>query len=192
MPAIFETTNLRGIEMHNRLVRSATWEGLAKPDGSVTPSLLKIYEDLADGGVGLIVSSYLYVQIPGKQSLGQIGVYSDEMIPGLTEIAAVVHDHGGKIVGQIVHCGGQADRRLNGGHQPVAPSAVDTAFLTGGTGRRQAERARIDLEAIAAATPLKRIAVPDDVAGPVLFLLGKDAGFMTGQVLWVNGGAYMP
>lgn len=74
----------------------------------------------------------------------------------------------------------------------VAPSAVDTAFLSGGTGREPAARAPIDLDAMAAATPLKRIAVPDDVAGPILFLLGRDAGFMTGQVLWVNGGAYMP
>lgn len=74
----------------------------------------------------------------------------------------------------------------------VAPSAVDTAFLEGGTGRKKTERAAIDLQAMAAATPLKRLAEPDDVAGPILFLLGQDAAFMTGQVLWVNGGGYMP
>jgi NAD(P)-dependent dehydrogenase (short-subunit alcohol dehydrogenase family) len=34
--------------------------------------------------------------------------------------------------------------------------------------------------------------VPDDIAGPVLFLLGPGSGYMTGQTLWVNGGAYMP
>ncbi len=74
----------------------------------------------------------------------------------------------------------------------VGPSAVDTAFLSGGTGRGPGERAKIDLEAIAAATPLERIATPGDVTGPILFLLGSAAGFMTGQVLWVNGGSYMP
>ena len=41
-------------------------------------------------------------------------------------------------------------------------------------------------------TPLGRVAQPDDVAGPIRFLLGPDAGFMTGQILWVNGGGYMP
>jgi len=124
MAAIFETTHLAGIELGNRLVRSATWEGLADPEGRVTPPLIRIHEDLADGGVGLIISSYLYVDPVGKQSLGQIGVYSDEQIPGLSDLARVVHDRGGKIVGQIVHCGGQADRQQNGDHQPVAPSAV--------------------------------------------------------------------
>lgn len=74
----------------------------------------------------------------------------------------------------------------------VGPSAVDTAFLRGGEGRRQTQSAPIPLDAMAAATPLGRIATPNDVVGPILFLLGPDAGFMTGQVLWINGGAYMP
>jgi 2,4-dienoyl-CoA reductase-like NADH-dependent reductase (Old Yellow Enzyme family) len=48
------------------------------------------------------------------------------MIPGLAELARVVHERGGRIVGQIVHCGGQADRRQTGGLQPVAPSAIES------------------------------------------------------------------
>ena len=46
-------------------------------------------------------------------------------------------------------------------------------------------------EAIIAATPLGRIARPDDVAGPVLFLASPWSGFMTGQVLFVDGGLVM-
>lgn len=74
----------------------------------------------------------------------------------------------------------------------VGPSAIDTDFLSGGAGREKQVKAAINLEAAAAATPLKRLATPDDVAGPILFLLSDAARFMTGQVLWVNGGAYMP
>ncbi|MGG5818588.1 SDR family NAD(P)-dependent oxidoreductase [Falsiroseomonas sp. HW251] len=75
----------------------------------------------------------------------------------------------------------------------VGPGAVDTAFLRGGTGRSaEAEAPRLDLDAYAAMIPLKRIAVAEDVVGPTLFLLGPDSAYMTGQVLWVNGGAYMP
>lgn len=46
-------------------------------------------------------------------------------------------------------------------------------------------------ESITAATPLRRIARPEDVAGPVLFLASEWSGFMTGQVLYVDGGLVM-
>ena len=44
---------------------------------------------------------------------------------------------------------------------------------------------------IAAQTPLRRIATPEDVAGPVLFLASSWSGFMTGQTLFVDGGLVM-
>jgi NAD(P)-dependent dehydrogenase (short-subunit alcohol dehydrogenase family) len=75
----------------------------------------------------------------------------------------------------------------------VGPGAVDTAFLRGGTGRSDEDQPpRLDVNAYAAVIPLKRIAVAEDVVGPTLFLLGPDSAYMTGQVLWVNGGAYVP
>ena len=75
----------------------------------------------------------------------------------------------------------------------VGPGAVDTAFLRGGTGRSdEAQAPRLDINAYNAMIPLKRIAVATDVVGPTLFLLGPDSAYITGQVLWVNGGAFMP
>ena len=75
----------------------------------------------------------------------------------------------------------------------VAPSAVDTAFLRGGTGRSDENQAtHVDLDTYTKAIPLQRIAVPQDVAGPIMFLLSDAAAYMTGQVLWINGGSYMP
>ncbi len=75
----------------------------------------------------------------------------------------------------------------------VAPGAVDTAFLRGGTGRSdEAAPSTLDIAAYSAMIPLKRIAVPEDIVGPILFLLGPASRYMTGQCLWVNGGAYMP
>lgn len=75
----------------------------------------------------------------------------------------------------------------------VAPSAVDTAFLRGGTGRSdEQQEVRLDLEGYARAIPLRRIAEPEDVTGPILFLLSGASRYMTGQVLHVNGGTYMP
>ena len=46
-------------------------------------------------------------------------------------------------------------------------------------------------DAIAEATPLRRLARPEDVAGPVLFLASAHSAFMTGQVLFVDGGLVM-
>lgn len=46
-------------------------------------------------------------------------------------------------------------------------------------------------EALMAATPLRRLARPEDVAGPVVFLASPWSGFVTGQVLVVDGGLVM-
>lgn len=46
-------------------------------------------------------------------------------------------------------------------------------------------------ESLMAATPLRRLARPEDVAGPVLFLASPWSGFVTGQVLFVDGGMVM-
>ena len=46
-------------------------------------------------------------------------------------------------------------------------------------------------EMLIAQTPLKRVATPEDVTGPVLFLASDWSGFMTGQTLYVDGGLVM-
>lgn len=76
----------------------------------------------------------------------------------------------------------------------VAPAAVETAFLKGGTGRGGDDAngpARLDLDAYLKTVPLARLAQPDDVVGPILFLLSPAAAYVTGQTLHVNGGLWM-
>lgn len=46
-------------------------------------------------------------------------------------------------------------------------------------------------EQIAAQTPLRRVATPEDVTGPVMFLASDWSRFVTGQVLYVDGGLIM-
>ena len=124
MNRVFEATTINGLLLANRLVRSATWEGLGDPDGRVNEGVLEIYRRLADGGVGLIITGYLAVRSDGRQHATQLGVDRDDYVGGLAELAAAVHDRGGRVVGQIVHCGGQAVRAASGGQDPVAPSAL--------------------------------------------------------------------
>jgi 3-oxoacyl-[acyl-carrier protein] reductase len=74
----------------------------------------------------------------------------------------------------------------------VAPSAVDTAFLRGGTGRSdESQPTRFDTAAYGRSIPLGRIAQPEDIVGPILFFLSDAARYVTGQTLQVNGGAFM-
>lgn len=39
-------------------------------------------------------------------------------------------------------------------------------------------------------TPLRRVGVPADVAGPVIFLTTRAASFITGKTIWVDGGVF--
>lgn len=75
----------------------------------------------------------------------------------------------------------------------IAPSATDTEFLIGGTGRAATHGGgkHVDMNVVQA-TPMKRLGQPEDVVGPILFLLGPASRFMTGQVLWINGGGITP
>jgi len=72
----------------------------------------------------------------------------------------------------------------------VAPSAVDTDFHRGGTGRTAIEDSANDPNIFAKGVPMGRIATAEDVIGPILFLTGPNSQFITGQTLVVNGGTW--
>lgn len=114
MSALFESSAINGMQLANRFVRSATWEGMANDDGSVTPRLIETMTALAKGGVGLIISSHTYVGPEGLATPWQIGIYKDELIPGLQKMAGAVHASGGKIVMQLAHAGNFAMEKLTG------------------------------------------------------------------------------
>jgi 2,4-dienoyl-CoA reductase-like NADH-dependent reductase (Old Yellow Enzyme family) len=124
MAEIFEATGFGGIEIGNRLARSATWDGLADPEGFVTDPMVELYRVLADGGVGLIVTGYAFVSPEGRQWTNQLGAHRDDHVPGLGRLADSVHEGGGAVVAQIVHCGGQALPDSTFGLGPAAPSAI--------------------------------------------------------------------
>ena len=75
----------------------------------------------------------------------------------------------------------------------VAPGLVDTAFIRGGTGRSHEDQTpQVDVESYQQARPMKRVALAEDIVGPILFLAGPASRYMTGQILYINGGSFMP
>jgi len=49
MLILFETTKIKSMSLTNRFVRSATWEGMAKQDGSCHRKLIELIVRLAKG-----------------------------------------------------------------------------------------------------------------------------------------------
>ena len=131
MSKLFETTEIKGMQLANRFVRSATWEGMASEDGACTPRLIDLIARLAQGGVGLVITGHAYVRTDGQAVRWQLGVYKDQLIKGLREMTRSVHNHGSRIALQITHAGLFANPELTG-QQPMAPSRVEGFTQTAG------------------------------------------------------------
>lgn len=123
MRRIFDETKINGMILQNRLVRSATWEGMCAEDGRPTEKLAAYYGALTKGGVGLIITGYAFIRPDGKQLPGQLGAHSDDFAGEMRALTDAVHRQGGKVCLQLVHVGGQTTARACGS-QPVAPSPV--------------------------------------------------------------------
>ncbi len=105
MPDVFDPIKIGGLELKNRFMRSATWDGTADETGQVTDASVALYTALGEGGIGLIVSGYTYVTPLGQAAGGQYSIHTDEMIPGLRRMVEASRRHGAKVATQIVHAG---------------------------------------------------------------------------------------
>ncbi|GAA0803051.1 3-oxoacyl-ACP reductase FabG [Spirilliplanes yamanashiensis] len=70
----------------------------------------------------------------------------------------------------------------------VAPGYIATA-MTAATAERVGATPEQHQELVAAQTPLRRVGRPEEVAAVIAFLSGDDASYVSGQTLYVNGGA---
>ena len=62
---IAESITISGIPLKNRLIRSATHDGLADANGAPTEKLIRRYAYLAENQVGLIITGYAGVSVNG-------------------------------------------------------------------------------------------------------------------------------
>jgi len=125
VPGAFSPIAINGLEMENRFMRSATHDGSADDSGATTPTSIGIYDRLGKGRIGLIVSGYAFVSVHGQAFAGQYGAHTDEMIPGLANMARAVHACDGRIALQLVHAGFNSPYLKANGLWCLAPSKVD-------------------------------------------------------------------
>ncbi len=121
---LFEPFSFSGLNMRNRIVRSATYEKRADDDGFVTDSLVEFYEELARGGAGLIITGNTLVHHSGRTIEQMLCLHSDIYIPGMKILTSVIHGLNGLIAVQLTHGGRQCFPALLGGNLPIAPSEV--------------------------------------------------------------------
>ena len=95
MNTLFESNKIGTMNLSNRFIRSATWEGMADDNGKCSSKLIELMSELASGGIGLIITGHAYVHQNGRHSPWQLGIDRDELIPGLKSMTRAVHEQGG-------------------------------------------------------------------------------------------------
>ena len=101
MKKIFETIKLKDLNLKNRLIRSATWEGIAGRDGGITEAAYKIYEELAKGGVGGIITGFTSVLTNDFYFNGMMRLSDDELIPQYKRLTDVIHAENCPVIAQL-------------------------------------------------------------------------------------------
>ncbi|MEM1998455.1 MAG: NADH:flavin oxidoreductase [Archaeoglobaceae archaeon] len=121
---LFESAEIGRLKAKNRLIRSATAESMATKEGFVTDELIELYKKLAEGGVGTIVTGFMFVSENGRASFKMTGISSDDHVKGLSRLVSEVKKVAKDVVfvAQLAHAGRQSF--IN----PVAPSVVKDLF----------------------------------------------------------------
>lgn len=105
MDNMFHPWQLNRLEISNRLVRSATVEGLSDEKGCPTSRLTDTLSALGKGGAGLIIAGTAYISREGRGDRYTTGMHDDGLIPELARMCKAVADNGGILAAQLLHCG---------------------------------------------------------------------------------------
>jgi 2,4-dienoyl-CoA reductase-like NADH-dependent reductase (Old Yellow Enzyme family) len=126
--APFQPLSIAAVQLKNRIIRSATHEGLAEKDGCPTKKLRELYARLAKGGAGAIITGYTGIQQDGKSPLHRmLMIDQDRFVGPYRAMTEEVHGLGTPIFLQIAHCGRQTRSKITG-VTTRAPSAIRDRF----------------------------------------------------------------
>ena len=107
MGVLFEPLTLRGITLRNRIVVSPMCE-YSSVEGFANDWHVVHLGSRAVGGAGLVVTEAAAVEAGGRISPQDLGIYRDEHVEKLAQIAAFVHEQGAVAGIQLAHAGRKA------------------------------------------------------------------------------------
>ena len=141
---LMQPYRLKNMDLRNRIVMAPMLSRLCDPNGVVSQKLIDYYAARAEGGVGLIISEYCYIDDQeSKAHPGQLGVYDDQLVAGLGDLAEAIQERGAKAILSNLPCraghlgeihGPPADRSL--GHTQLHRGDGPGDDLRRGRGRR--------------------------------------------------------
>jgi len=112
---------MRGKPMRNRLMMAPLTNCQSHADGRLSDAELHWLTMRAQGGFGLVMTCASHVQAVGQGFPGQLGVFGDEHVEGLTRLSAALRAHGSLALVQLHHAGNRSPKELIG-RDPVCPS----------------------------------------------------------------------
>jgi 2,4-dienoyl-CoA reductase-like NADH-dependent reductase (Old Yellow Enzyme family) len=101
MKHVFEKVRFGNMELKNRLIRSATWEGIAAPDGGINDETYAIYEELATGGTGAVITGFTSVALHDCCFGGMMRLCDDALIPQYRKLTDLIHAEGVPVISQL-------------------------------------------------------------------------------------------
>src|SRR5580692_532637 len=111
----------RGPSWKNRFMLAPLTNCQSHPDGRLSDEEFHWLTMRAKGGFGLVMTCAAHVQRIGNGFPGQLGVFSDDHLPGLTRLAAEIKAQGSVSSVQLHHAGIRSPEALIG-EKPVGPS----------------------------------------------------------------------
>jgi 2,4-dienoyl-CoA reductase-like NADH-dependent reductase (Old Yellow Enzyme family) len=119
-PLTFRT----GLAARNRVVLAPMTNKQSHDDGSLGDDELRWLCSRADGGFGIVMTCAAHVAKDGQGWIGELGIFDDALLPGLTTLADELRRRGATSMVQIFHGGLRADPSVSGS-QPWSASAAD-------------------------------------------------------------------
>ena len=122
-PHLFKSFKVRDLVIPNRILMAPMGNNLADDKGVITPRTMAYYRERARGGVGMIITEGVAVNLRGRHRAGGLCLFDPSHEDGLGRLVEAIHHEGSRVAMQLNHGGRLVDPDVSGGHI-AGPSAI--------------------------------------------------------------------